>query len=259
MKTLKTYPLKTGLHCHTVLFWPWCWSAQLFFIIHPTIIKKGLHSQTVSVLSSSVRQMDDLLKQIHTASLQLSSSSSFKALADSENMETESFSYSAWRVQEQLKLILPSKELNTGGQLFIYLKNSGYILSSNFFSELELARKHDSRYTFSVDLMSPSAWRTFIPVNEGDSFLYICPVSSSLISINGTVNSVLCFMVDRNSMERLFPEIRLSDDYQICALDKDGSPCFPSAALPLLRLTCSFFSVFPIRIKRLILKTRGVP
>ncbi|WP_337932490.1 hypothetical protein [Enterocloster sp.] len=53
--------------------------------------------------------MDDLLKQIHTASLQLSSSSSFKALADSENMETESFSYSAWRVQEQLKLDSPFK------------------------------------------------------------------------------------------------------------------------------------------------------
>ena len=102
-----------------------------------------------------------------------SSSSSFKALADSENMETESFSYSAWRVQSSLT-DSPFKELNTGGQLFIYLKNSGYILSSNFFSELELARKHDSRYTFSVDLMSPSAWRTFIPVNEGDSFLYIC-------------------------------------------------------------------------------------
>lgn len=227
MKTLKNISFKNRLALsYSFILALMLISAAIFYHTSYHHLKKGLHSQTVSVLSSSVRQMDDLLKQIHTASLQLSSSSSFKALADSENMETESFSYSAWRVQEQLKLILPSKELNTGGQLFIYLKNSGYILSSNFFSELELARKHDSRYTFSVDLMSPSAWRTFIPVNEGDSFLYICPVSSSLISINGTVNSVLCFMVDRNSMERLFPEIRLSDDYQICALDKDGSPCF---------------------------------
>ena len=181
MKTLKNISFKNRLALsYSFILALMLISAAIFYHTSYHHLKKGLHSQTVSVLSSSVRQMDDLLKQIHTASLQLSSSSSFKALADSENMETESFSYSAWRVQEQLKLILPSKELNTGGQLFIYLKNSGYILSSNFFSELELARKHDSRYAFSVDLMSPSSWRTFIPVNEGDNFLYICPVSSSL-------------------------------------------------------------------------------
>lgn len=156
MKTLKNISFKNRLALsYSFILALMLISAAIFYHTSYHHLKKGLHSQTVSVLSSSVRQMDDLLKQIHTASLQLSSSSSFKALADSENMETESFSYSAWRVQEQLKLILPSKELNTGGQLFIYLKNSGYILSSNFFSELELARKHDSRYTFSVDLMSP--------------------------------------------------------------------------------------------------------
>lgn len=227
MKTLKNLSFKNRLALsYSFILALMLISAAIFYHTSYRHLKKGLHSQTVSVLSSSVRQMDDLLKQIHTASLQLSSSSSFKALADSPNADTKTLSYSAWEVQEQLKLILPPKELNAGGQLFIYLKNSGYILSSNFFSELELARKHDSRYAFSVDLMSPSSWRTFIPVNEGDNFLYICPVSSSLISINGTVNSVLCFMAERSQLERFFPEIRLSDDYQICALDKDGSLCF---------------------------------
>ena len=49
-------------------------------------------------------------------------------------------------------------------------------------------------------------------------------------------------MVDRNSMERLFPEIRLSDDYQICALDKDGSPCFSirGSASPAIDLQLLF-------------------
>ena len=64
---------------------------------------KRLHSQTVSVLSSSVQHwMDDLLKQIHAPSLQLSSSSSFKALADSKNMEAESFSLLRMEVQDGL-------------------------------------------------------------------------------------------------------------------------------------------------------------
>ena len=201
-------------------------SAAIFYHTSYRHLKKGLHSQAVGSLSSSVRQMDDLLKQIHTASLQLSSSSPFKALADSDNTGDGSFSYAAWQVQNQLSLILPPKQLIADGQLFIYLKNSGYILSPSFFSELDLARKHDSRYVFSVDFMSPSSWRTFIPIHEGNSFLYICPVNSSLISINGEVNSVLCFMVDRSSLERFFPESQLSDDYQICALDKGSRLCF---------------------------------
>ena len=92
----------------------------------------------------------------------------------------------------------------------MYLEKSGYILSSNYFSELSLAQKYNSQYqglfqySLSDDLMNPNNWRRFISLNDGESYLYICPVNNSLISISGDVNSILMFMIDRSSLESFF-------------------------------------------------------
>ena len=72
MKTLKNISFKNRLALsYSFILALMLISAAIFYHTSYHHLKKGLHSQTVSVLSSSVRQMDDLLKQIHTASLQL--------------------------------------------------------------------------------------------------------------------------------------------------------------------------------------------
>lgn len=69
MKTLKNISFKNRLALsYSFILALMLISAAIFYHTSYHHLKKGLHSQTVSVLSSSVRQMDDLLKQIHTAS-----------------------------------------------------------------------------------------------------------------------------------------------------------------------------------------------
>lgn len=233
MKTLKNLSFKNRLAIsYSLVLALMLISAAIFYHTSYRHLQRGLNSQAKSSLSSSIRQTDDLLKQIHAASLQLSSSSLFKTLADFGDPKDAAFSYTAWQVQEQLGLILPPEQLIAGGQLFVYLEKSGYILSSNYFSELSLAQKYNSQYqglfqySLSDDLMNPNNWRRFISLNDGEIYLYICPVNNSLISISGDVNSILMFMIDRSSLESFFPESSTAGDYMVCALDKEGRPCF---------------------------------
>ena len=191
MKTLKNLSFKNRLAVsYSLVLALMLISAAIFYHTSYRHLQRGLNSQAKSSLSSSIRQTDDLLKQIHAASLQLSSSSLFKTLADSGDPKDAAFSYTAWQVQEQLGLILPPEQLIAGGQLFVYLEKSGYILSSNYFSELSLAQKYNSQYqglfqySLSDDLMNPNNWRRFISLNDGESYLYICPVNNSLISLS---------------------------------------------------------------------------
>lgn len=141
MKTLKNLSFKNRLAVsYSLVLALMLISAAIFYHTSYRHLQRGLNSQAKSSLSSSIRQTDDLLKQIHAASLQLSSSSLFKTLADSGDPKDAAFSYTAWQVQEQLGLILPPEQLIAGGQLFVYLEKAGISCPLTIFPNLAWPR-----------------------------------------------------------------------------------------------------------------------
>ncbi len=208
--------------------------AALFYLLSYRRLERSLSLQAASDLSASIRQTDHLLEQVNAAGMQLSTSTLFKALSDSDGAEKSSFSYAAWQVQQELSYILPPKQLLMDGSLFIYMKNSGYLLSSSFFSELALMQKYSTSYAelskgeLAKGLMSPDHWRRFLPLGDGteppESYLYLCPINSSLLSLDeSAVDSLLCLQISASSLASLFPQLDNSSDFLLYAADSGGN------------------------------------
>lgn len=174
-------------------------------------MKLALNLQAVSTLSSSVRQLDNMMEQLNMASLRLTSSSQFKELADSTADDLAQFTYTAYETQNSLRLILPQEQLMFDGTIYIYMENSNYIISANSLSDFDTAVKYRPGYSslmesFSDGLLDPNLWRRFIPLQqEGQDYLYICPISNSLLSINSSIHNVLCFETTRDILASFFP------------------------------------------------------
>lgn len=206
--------------------------AAFFYHASYRRIERELDRQTITGVSSSIRQIDHMLEQVHAAGIRLSSSTRFKALSDSTGTDKASFSYAAYQMQDELRYILPSELMVENGDFFIYMENSGYVFSSTFFSELKLLEKAGSEYTelarfaASKELMKPENWRRFIPLtsNQGytDGYLYVCPINSSLLAIGEDVKSVLCLRLDAYALTSLFDELAGSGEYGVYAMNTEG-------------------------------------
>lgn len=204
-------------------------SAAFFYRASYQRIEQVLNRQAEAGLSASIRQIDHLLEQVHSAGMLLSSSATFKTLSDSDGSDEEAFTYAAYQMQDELRYLLPPEQLLMDGTLFLYMENSGYLLSASSFSQLSLAEKYSSdyanlsRYALSDGLMAPENWRRFLPLGPDpehpDGLLYVCPVGNSLMSLNSSTNSVLCLQIDAYQLSSLFSRMDDSSGRAIYAQD----------------------------------------
>ena len=195
-------------------------------------LKREVNVQTEALLSSSVRQLDNLQNQLADAARQIASSSTFRTLASSRNPDDPDFSYTAYQTQQDLKFILPLQELITMGTPFVYMESNGYMISSSSFSEFQRYARYDSAYEPFLSgqgFLNQSLWERFIPLGEGDSgpaeeYLYLIPVLTSPMAVGTPASSVLCFRFDRRVLDEAFSTIPDDYLYMVKAWDSNGTP-----------------------------------
>ncbi len=190
-------------------------------------LKREVNAQTEALLTSSVRQIDNLQNQLADAARQIASSSSFRALAVAQNPDDPDFSYTAYQAQQDLKFILPLQELVIEGTPFIYMESNGYVISSGSFSDFQLFARYDSAYEPFLSgqgFLNPNLWERFIPIGGVDSsaaeeYLYLLPLLTSPMAVGSPASSVLCFRFDRQFLDEAFSGIPSNYQYIVKAWD----------------------------------------
>lgn len=195
-----------------------------------------LDQQAQITLSSSVRQMDNMIEQVHMTSLRLTSSTLFKALSDLDGQDMGEFSYTGYGTQNDLRMIFPQEQLMFDGTLFIYMENSNYVISTNSFSSYDTTLRFHPEYAMALEsssgsLMDPGLWRRLLPLRPSpqaapDGYLYIIPISSSLLAINSDTSNVLCLEVNRDTLESYFADVLTDEDFFVYAVNLEGETVF---------------------------------
>lgn len=196
-------------------------------------VETGTNSLRALTLSASTGQMDYLLSQLARMSYQAALNTRFKALSESSGQDTAAFSYQAFQAQEELRPAFSMAQIYSDSLAFLYMGNSGYLVSPNQFTNLDLFLKYTPEYqsvasdgqSLGQFFLSPERWHRFIPLKSPsgmiNSYLYICPVSSSMTVFPENVQSVLCFQADRRVLEDCFSGLSAGKG-AIYALDSEG-------------------------------------
>ncbi|MGL5435724.1 MAG: helix-turn-helix domain-containing protein [Lachnospiraceae bacterium] len=197
-------------------------------------VKNGINAQDATMLSSSVRRLDYTISTISTVAQQISANSTFATLAgyDSSNYE---FQYQAYLTKQDLKPILPQAHVLSVTDAFIYMKNSGYIISSSEFLTFESYARYklfctpEMARNFEEALNIESYRNRFISLHEFDSrrngYLYFYPIAIGNVFSEKYIQAYLCCMLDQDLLEDYFPGL-LQADSTIIAHDSGGNEKF---------------------------------
>lgn len=196
-------------------------------------VKSGINQQNRLTLSSSVAQLDSTMKLMNAAAGQASSNIAFNDLVRLTGSEGPAFYYQAFESQLSLKSALPVELLLPISNSFIYLKNSGHVISSTQFSDYSFFTRYNSTYhiqpeQFTEALLNSDYWNKFVPFSSDrgpvKSFLFVQPLSASVIKINA--DAVLCYEFDCGLLRKYFSDINLYGRGYLVAYDKNGSQTF---------------------------------
>ncbi|MEY8353228.1 AraC family transcriptional regulator [Lachnospiraceae bacterium 54-53] len=195
-------------------------------------VKNGINQQNRLTLSSSVTQLDYTLKLMNAAARQTSADIEFNGLSKMTGEEWE-FYYRAYKTQTSLKSVTPVELLLPISNSFIYLKSSGYAISTIMFLDYDFYVTHNTTYQvepkqLTEALLNSEYWNKFIPFGNisvpSRSFLYIQPLSASVIKTNA--DSVLCYEFDYDLLTEYFSDMNLYGDGYLVAYDKNGFQAF---------------------------------
>ena len=200
-------------------------------------MKKGRNDQDAVMLSSSVRRLDDTMSNISKVAQQISSNAVFTALAgrSTDDTDDDSFYYQAYLAQQELKPVFPLGQTPTVSDSFIYMKNSGYIISTSAFLPFESYAKYKLFCTpemarkFEGSLNLESNRNRFIPLQEFDSrtngYLYFYPIASGNVFAEKYIQSYLCCLFEQDLMADYFPGL-IQGASSIIASDPGGNEKF---------------------------------
>ena len=198
-------------------------------------MKNGSDTQNATMLSSSVRRLDDTMSTISKVAQQISSNSTFTALTGSDSTEDDQFYYRAYQTQQGLRPIFPLEQTLTVSDSFIYMKNSGYIISTSVFLPFESYAKYrlfctpEMAQKFEESLNIEANRNRFISLREFDSrmdgYLYFYPIASGNVFAEKYIQSYLCCLFEQDLMEDYFPGL-LQEYSSITASDPGGNVKF---------------------------------
>lgn len=206
--------------------------AALYYISYRQV-KSGINQQNRMTLSSSVTQLDSTMKLINVAAGQTSSNIAFNDLTHLTGNEGPKFYYQAYESQLSLKSVLPVELLMPISNSFIYLKNSGHVISSVQFSDYDSFTRYNLTYKilpeqFTSALENSDYWNKFIPFSRqhgpAERFLYIQPVSASVSKANS--EAVLGYEFDYERLSKYFADMNLYEDGYLAACDQNGLQTF---------------------------------
>ena len=115
-----------------------CLTLVLFFYVNTTqSARENFWQQQSSQMEIAVSNMDDVIGAVDAYSRQLLTESTFVRFANMHGMEEEGFVYTAYEVMRALSPKAYRLMKTPISECHIYLKNSGYVISSSQFTEAE--------------------------------------------------------------------------------------------------------------------------
>lgn len=188
---------------------------------------KIMLDKTVNDLDTSFRTMDVLASQV-------ASNSNITQLANKENNEDNSFYLLAYHAKEELSVYVFTESILPIKNYYIYLKQSGYILSFSQFSDTQLYYKgiksyYSDKYEDWLSLMNNSnLYRHFISIDpfktySDSTYLYMLPLTEYTLK---DVPSVICYEIDYDRLKGIFNELNYYESGYLCVTDDAGNIVF---------------------------------
>lgn len=197
-------------------------------------VKTGINKQNKLTLSSSVNRLDNTMELMNATARQIAAKPLFDDLTKLTREDEPDFYYMAYKTQMSLKTLTPLEVLLPISHYFIYMKNSNYAISSTSFLDYDFYKRHSPNdqlktQPFSGILMNHKLWNRFLPFGDlqidSKNLIYIYPLFAS-VTTDKTVDSVLCYEFNYNSIKNFFSDLNFYEDGYLVAYDKKGSQMF---------------------------------
>lgn len=200
-------------------------------------LKSEVRNQNRTMLTNSINQFDDNLSFLSSLPRQIAANSDFVHLANMTSPQDKLFYLSAYKVKNWLSTLIPSYSQLPVATYFVYLHNTDYMLSFEYFEKLEYYYRNDR-------ILNPALFETWKEdLNNSDNFyslLPIYPYSSSYSRGPGNyyykmsledfafrkIPADICIELDLSKMKQIFSGLNLYQDGFIVAVNASSLPVF---------------------------------
>lgn len=201
-----------------------------------TRVTEGIKNQNRLSLSAGADEISSVFQTINAIGAQISSNSAFTDYATSASPSDQDFYVRAVQLQRDLVPLISIEKMLPISRSYIYLKNTGYIISYSQFTEKKLYYRgirsfYEEGYEQWLSYISDDAnWYQVHPITDFDpssrDLLYIVPLSSSSTLNFNKIPAVLCYEFEYDALMRCFSDVNLFEKGYIAVLKNDGSVNF---------------------------------
>lgn len=196
-------------------------------------VTEGIQEQNRLTLAAGTSDVLDSFRSINAIASQLSGNATFVDFVRNASPEDQDFYLQAYKLQRNLVPLIAIEQMLPTETGYVYMKNSGYIMSYSQFTEASLYYRgirsfNNSGYEQWLTYLTDSEnWYKLQPASDfhpgADNLLYVVPLSSSNSFSPTQIPAVLCYEYDHAYLMQLFSDINLFDIGYIVMQKPDGS------------------------------------
>jgi len=204
------------------------------YTISITNVSHEIRNQNKLILSKTIHDMDTSFKTMDVLSGQVVANSNITQLANKKDNSENSFFLLAYHAKEDLSVYLFTESILPIKNYYIYLNQSGYILSLSQFSNTRLYYRGIKNYYFDkyedwiAMLNNYDLYRHFTPIDDykkysDSTYLYMLPLTEYSLK---QVPAVICFEIDYKQLKNIFSELNFYETGYLCVTDSTGKLVF---------------------------------
>lgn len=200
-------------------------------------LKSEVRRQNRIMLHNSINQFDDNLSFLSSMPRQIANNSDFVHLANMTNPKDKLYYLSAYNTKNWLTTLIPSYSQLPVASYFIYLRNTDYMISFEYFEPSE-------RYYVNDRMLNPESYELWKENLEStDNFYSLFPLSPYTspysrdagnyyykMSIEDfsfrKIPADICFELDLNKIKQIFSGLSLYEDGFIVAVNGNSQYMF---------------------------------
>lgn len=212
-------------------------------------IVRNAQNQNRLHLSSTINSMDTQFKAMNNLALSIVRNSDLTELARM-SASSPDFHLKAYKGKSSMYAYSPMRQLLPVETFFIYMPQSGYILSPSQFTSMDFYyREHNMSMEhygqWKDTLVNPEMQLKFLPLSNYNSnnknFLYIMSLDNYLFY---SMPAYLCFIIDYETMTQIFSDIEFSSGRYLYVTNNAGDFQFSIGKPPEYSTDLSYISTF---------------
>ena len=197
-------------------------------------VRNEIRNQNMLILQNSVKDLDSKFRTMDALAGQVATNSNIVHLANKKDNTDKDFYIRALNAKNDLAVYLPTQNMLPIDSYFIYLQQSGYILSFSQFEDTSIYYTGKQKYKAELYsdwlsmMNSQQNYRKLIPMDTykdtvSPSYLYILSLKNfSLRNIPATI----CFEIDISKLGDIFNELNYFKTGYLYSVNSKGNKCF---------------------------------